>query len=117
MTTDTTITPPELCALPPVAVACPEWCTHREGHGYELEDQAGFQLRVHARGFTDNDDTLTVEVEAQGTWRGEHEELGPLGLRVSFDGGEVTYLFPAEARRVGAALAAAADFLESGDRA
>ena len=71
----------------PTAVPCPEWCRTGAGHPYELEDPKGFEQRHHRHQFG-LEDSLTVDVTALATWRGDHEEVAPIEIPMWIDGND-----------------------------
>ena len=118
-TTDTTTLSDQLreLRLPPTAVECPDWCANWQGPGqpYEVEDDEGFQQRHHFRGFGLPGGAVSVEVGTLATWRGDHEEMEPLSIRVALNviGGDTVDIAAVTARELATQLVEAAEFMEA----
>jgi hypothetical protein len=77
------------CPEPPVAVDCPPWCTLPQGHDYSSLDAEHYQVRFHRLSFGDENGGTFLDVGCDGTWRGDHEELSPIDVRIWLDGNGV----------------------------
>jgi len=98
--------------IPPVAVPCPGWCQGEKGHGYELEDEDGWEQRHHSILFGAGD--TEANVSSLATWRFGAEEVAPPNIELWLDGNAAGPELTAErARLVAAVLIEAAEWLEA----